>query len=549
MAFYVLFALLALCSGQTVSPTTSPTPSPACSAPPGYFCSGGSALICPIGAYCAGGSALNVSCYPVTACTVAGLSAQPLCYWNVSTVAGSGIASFSDGQGTTASFSRPGGLAMDAHGSIFVADIGNNLIRRVSSTGQVSTFAGSGAQAFADGFGTNAQFTKPYAVTFCPNGLLYVADWSHRIRVINGSGYVSTIAGSGLASWADGLGAAASFNNPTALVCNSTGFIYIADTSNHRVRIMSPMGNVLTLAGSGAASFADGIGTNAAFNMPTGVALDSLGALYVSDRSNNRIRVIYQNATVQSFAGSGAAAWADGVGALATLNWPHNIASDPSGTLFFADLLNNRIRSVSSSSAYVATLAGSSVAARLNGIGSAAGFNQPIGIALNAGSGALIIGGYSDNSIRQLTCVPCPASYYCFSGIPTLCPAGSSCPLSSINATFCPKGSFSNAGASSCTLCPAGSFTSATGSTSCQQCPGGHFCPAGTSSWARLNCGRGNYCPDGSGAPTPCPFQVPPTGGWGALQVQGPAFLVETAHCLNHCFWNFTSGDGMLSKC
>jgi hypothetical protein len=98
-------------------------------------------------------------------------------------------------------------------------------------------------------------------------------------------------------------------------------------------------------------------------------------------------------------------------------------------------------------------------------------------------------------------------------------------------------------------FCPSGSFTSVAGSTSCQQCPGGHFCPPGTSSWARLNCGRGNYCPDGSGAPTPCPYQVPPTGGWGALQAQGPAFLLETAHCLNHCFWNSTSGNGMLSKC
>ena len=114
----------------------------------------------------------------------------------------------------------------------------------------------------------------------------------------------------------------------------------------------------------------------------------------------------------------------------------------------------------------------------------------------------------------------------------------------------CPNGSFSSrAGAANCTPCAAGTYTSTTGSTSCQQCPGGHYCPTGTSSWARLNCGRGSYCPDGSGAPTPCPYQVPPTGGWGALQVQGPAFLVETARCLNHCFWNFTSGDGMLSKC
>ena len=145
--------------------------------------------------------------------------------------------------------------------------------------------------------------------------------------------------------------------------------------------------------------------------------------------------------------------------------------------------------------------------------------------------------------------IPCPASYHCFSGVPVLCPAGSYCPLSSINATLCPTGSYSSSGASTCTLCPAGTYSSAAGSVLCQLCPGGHYCPTGTSLWARLNCGRGNYCPDGSSAPTPCPYQVPPTGGWGALKVQGLAFLVDTAHCLNHCFWNFTSGDGMLSKC
>jgi hypothetical protein len=121
-------------------------------------------------------------------------------------------------------------------------------------------------------------------------------------------------------------------------------------------------------------------------------------------------------------------------------------------------------------------------------------------------------------------------------------------------ATSCAAGTFSSLVSQiplsvTCIPCTFGTYSSSNGSITCQQCPGGHYCPAGTSSWARLNCGRGNYCPDGSGAPTPCPYQVPPSGGWGALQVQGPAFLVETAHCLNHCFWNFTSGDGMLSKC
>ena len=98
-------------------------------------------------------------------------------------------------------------------------------------------------------------------------------------------------------------------------------------------------------------------------------------------------------------------------------------------------------------------------------------------------------------------------------------------------------------------LCPAGTFAPSTGTMPCQQCPGGHYCPPGTSSWANRNCGRGKYCPFGSAAPLSCPYQVPPSGGWGALRVQGPAFLVETAYCLNQCFWNYTSGDGVLSRC
>jgi hypothetical protein len=120
-------------------------------------------------------------------------------------------------------------------------------------------------------------------------------------------------------------------------------------------------------------------------------------------------------------------------------------------------------------------------------------------------------------------------------------------PTQSVSACRAPLGSFCSGNV--LLLCPLGTFSSVSSSTSCQQCPGGYYCPPGTSSWARLSCGRGNYCPIGSGAPTPCPIEVPPSDGWGALQVQGPAFLVDTSHCVNHCFWNFTSGDGRLSRC
>ena len=162
------------------------------------------------------------------------------------------------------------------------------------------------------------------------------------------------------------------------------------------------------------------------------------------------------------------------------------------------------------------------------------------------------------STLYLATCVPTPLGAGIVNGSVVPCPLGTywhetlgtmvyNAPATCVK---CNSGTFSfSLGSTFCTPCPSGTFTSSTGSTSCQQCPGGHYCPAGTSSWARLNCGRGSYCPDGSGAPTPCPYQVPPTGGWGALKVQGPAFLMETAHCLNHCFWNSTSGDGMLSKC
>jgi hypothetical protein len=184
--------------------------------------------------------------------------------------------------------------------------------------------------------------------------------------------------------------------------------------------------------------------------------------------------------------------------------------------------------------AVCATCTGGAICAYSYGVGTFGSFCVASPVQGN-GLFSCVSSGYTLQS--NTWAVPCPAGSYCNTTLPLPCPAGTLNPAVGANSS------------SACAPCAAGTYTSTTGSTSCQQCPGGHYCPAGTSSWARLNCGRGNYCPDGSGAPTPCPFQAPPSGGWGALQVQGPAFLVETAHCLNHCFWNFTSGDGMLSKC
>jgi hypothetical protein len=268
------------------------------------------------------------------------------------------------------------------------------------------------------------------------------------------------------------------------------------------------------------------------FNNPrVSVFEEQTSSLILLDKNNGCFRRVYLNGTTATYAGVCGAAGlvADG---------PSLSARFGTGMYNFAGSLDNYfaidsgfLRQVTS--VFVRTIAGNGpVGDYVDGWGLSAGFGSGGNLWVDDAGAVYIFGVFS----RKCTCYPCPASFYCVSGAPVLCPAGTYCPASSINAI----------------LCAAGTFNPSTGSASsqaCKQCPGGHYCPAGTSSWARLNFGRGNYCPDGSGAPTPCPFQVPPTGGWGALQVQGPAFLLETALCLNHCFWNFTSGDGMLSKC
>jgi hypothetical protein len=542
MAVYVLFALLALCTGQTVSPT----PSPSCSASPGYFCSGGSALICPIGAYCAGGSALNVSCYPVSACSVIGLITPPPCYWGVSTIAGSGSNSFVDGAGSAASFKLPQYVAVDDNLTAYIADSNDNRVRKISKYGVVTTLLGSGLGGSVNGIGTSAQLNYPWGVSVDSNqSLLYVIEQSgKRLRAVNFATQQSvTLAGTGSGGNTDGPGLSSLFSAPMGTAFyNFT--VYIADYSNDRIRSYSlTTGFVSTFAGSTRA-WADGQGTNARFNQPRGLSFSQNGTAYVADTYNYRVRAISSTRYVTTIAGTGFGSFSDGVGTAASFNLPFSTAVNSAGFVYVADQQNNAIRVINPLTLYVSTI-GTRSATWVDGILAVASFYWPTGLAIDV-LDRIFVADSNNRRIRVIACLPCPASYYCFSGAPIICPAGSFCPLSSINATLCPEGSFSNSGASNCTLCQAGFFSSSAGSTSCQQCPGGHYCPF---SRARLNCGRGNYCPDGSGAPTPCPYQVPPTGGWGALQVQGPAFLVETSHCLNHCFWNFTSGDGMLSKC
>jgi sugar lactone lactonase YvrE len=177
---------------------------------------------------------------------------------------------------------------------VYVAEIGNHAIRKISN-GVVSTLAGSGTAGYADGSGTAASFNSPHGVAVDSAGWVYVADaCNHRIRKISPQGMVSTFAGSGATGsgnggYADGT-ATAKFNAPCGVAVDSYGWVYVADTSNYRIRKISPDGVVSTLAGSGTFGYAEGSGTDAQFKSLWGVAVDSAGNVYVGEAGNDRIR-------------------------------------------------------------------------------------------------------------------------------------------------------------------------------------------------------------------------------------------------------------------
>lgn len=264
----------------------------------------------------------------------------------VATLAGSGSAAYADGAGTAASFNAPMGVAVDTSGNVYVADFFNNRIRKLTPAGVVTTLAGSGTATFADGTGTAAGFNYPAGVAVDAAGNVYVADTNnHRIRQITPAGVVTTLAGS-VAGYADGTGTAASFLHPSGVAVDASGTVHVADTSNHRIRKVTAAGVVTTVAGSGSAAYADGTGTAASFNHPYGITVDTSGTIYVADTSNYRIRNVTPAGVVTTLAGPGAGSFADGTGTAASFNSPRGVAVDASGNLVVGDGGNNRIRTI-----------------------------------------------------------------------------------------------------------------------------------------------------------------------------------------------------------
>jgi sugar lactone lactonase YvrE len=269
----------------------------------------------------------------------------------VTTLAGGGVGNPDDNTNPLlALFSTPSSLALDAGNNIFVAEFGSQRIRRIAaSNGAVTTFAGSGNPGFTDGPAASAQFNFPYGVAVDASGNVFVADYSnHRIRrIAAGTGTVTTLAGNGTAGLVNGAPATAQFNFPRGVAVDASGNVYVADQSNNVIRrIAAGTGTVTTLAGSGVAGFADNANPlQAQFNSPSSVAVDASGNVYVADRVNNRIRRIDgASGAVSTMAGNGTIGFADGPGASAQFSAPMGVAVDANRRVYVADVANHRIR-------------------------------------------------------------------------------------------------------------------------------------------------------------------------------------------------------------
>ncbi len=286
----------------------------------------------------------------------------------ITTVAGTGPRGFGGdgGLAVQAQLDRPTGVAVDSSGNLYVADSGNYRIRKIDSTGTITTVAGTGESGFGGDGGpaVQAQIARPAGVTVGGSGNLYIADRdNHRIRKVDSTGMITTVAGTGESGFGGDGGPAiqAQFARPVGVAVDSSDNLYIADRDNHRIRKVDSTGMITTVAGTGESGFGGdgGPAIQAQLRFPAGVAVDSSGNLYIADRDNHRVRKVDSNGTITTVAGTGEYGFGgDGGPAIqAQLRFPAGIAVDSSGNLYIADTLNHRIRKVDSTGT-ITTVAG-----------------------------------------------------------------------------------------------------------------------------------------------------------------------------------------------
>lgn len=319
----------------------------------------------------------------------------------VTTLAGTGTKGYADGAGSTAKFSTPSGVTADASGNIYVTDFENFIVRKVTASGEVSSVAGQTSAGYLNGVGDLAKFYGPNGVAADANGNLFVCDeGNHCIRMITPEGKVTTYVGGGIPGMVDGETMQARFNSPSGIAIDKGGNLYVADQGNNSIRKITPQRLVITIAGNGEASYADGTGSAARFYRPTGVATDANGNIYVADLFNHRIRKITETGVVTTVAGTGAMGFANGAGNAAKFRYPAGLALDAKGNIYVADSENHCIRKIDTNQ-QVTTLTGSSEGFA-DGALSNALFSFPREIEIDA-SGNMYVADAGNNRIRKIS--------------------------------------------------------------------------------------------------------------------------------------------------
>jgi len=322
----------------------------------------------------------------------------------------------SDGTGSAARFNGPAAVATDKNGNVYVAELFNSAVRKVTPAGVVTTLAGSAAEGgSADGTGSDARFGDGFSADLLggPLGVatdtarnVYVADkFNHTIRKVTPAGVVTTLAGlAGVSGSEDGTGSVARFHDPVGVATDNAGNVYVADQGNSTIRKITPAGVVTTIAGSaGLRGSDDGTGSAARLRSPYGVAADTGANLYVAESVDNTIRKITPAGVVTTIAGSpGTFGSADGTGSAARFGEPQGVATDKSGNIYVADGFNHTIRKITPAGV-VTTIAGSpGTFGSADGTGSAARFSLPNGVATD-GAGNVYVGDMQNNEIRRIT--------------------------------------------------------------------------------------------------------------------------------------------------
>lgn len=279
----------------------------------------------------------------------------------VTTLAGSGVKGYADGVGLNTQFNGPNAITLDREGNIYVADAGNARIRKITQKGEVSTIAGSGSRGIINGEALEASFVYPTDIEFDNAGNLYIVDrGGHNIRKLNNNRVVSVVAGSGIGvpGFRDGPDLSARFHDPLSITLDKEGNLYVTDAASHAIRQITPDGVVSTLAGGQHIGFGDGLGKDARFEWPTGISINSKGELFVAEGINNRIRKVLRDGTVTTFAGNGRKGFIDGPVETAEFNFPTGVKIDSMDNIYISDSGNNSIRKISVTKGMIVTKVG-----------------------------------------------------------------------------------------------------------------------------------------------------------------------------------------------